>query len=42
MKEVKPGIYTGEYLVLPGDNIKDMPIVATLKNPLDMKASGLM
>jgi hypothetical protein len=33
MKEVKPGIYTGEYLVLPGDNIKDMPIVATLKKP---------
>lgn len=33
MKEVKPGIYTGEYLVLPGDNIKDMPIVASLKKP---------
>ncbi|HBR22396.1 MAG TPA: hypothetical protein DD713_07530 [Nitrospiraceae bacterium] len=33
MKEVRPGIYTGEYLVLPGDNIKDMPIVATLKKP---------
>lgn len=33
MKEVKPGIYTGEYLVLPGDNTKDMPIVATLKKP---------
>ncbi|MEW6741036.1 MAG: GNA1162 family protein [Nitrospirota bacterium] len=33
MKETKPGIYMGEYLVMPGDNAKDMPIVASLKKP---------
>lgn len=33
MKEVKPGIYTGEYLVMPGDNIKDMPIIVSLQKP---------
>jgi hypothetical protein len=33
MKETKPGIYMGEYLVMPGDNAKDMPIVAFLKKP---------
>ena len=33
MKETKPGIYTGEYLVLPGDNVKDMPVIASLKRP---------
>lgn len=31
MKEIKPGIYMGEYLVLPGDNAADMPIIASLK-----------
>jgi hypothetical protein len=31
MKETNPGIYMGEYLVLPGDNTKDMPIIASLK-----------
>ena len=33
MKETKPGIYMGEYLVMPGDNTKDMPIIASLKRP---------
>jgi len=33
MKETGPGIYMGEYLVLPGDNTKDMPIIASLKRP---------
>ncbi len=31
MRERDPGIYVGEYLVLPGDNAKDMPIVVSLK-----------
>lgn len=31
MKEAKPGIYTGEYLVLPGDNTRDMPVIVSLK-----------
>jgi len=30
MKEVKPGIYAGEYAVLPGDNTRDMPITVSL------------
>ena len=33
MKETKPGIYLGEYLVIPGDNTKDMPLTASLKKP---------
>ena len=33
MKETKPGIYMGEYLVLPGDNTADMPLIASLKRP---------
>ncbi|HCZ11487.1 MAG TPA: hypothetical protein DHV16_04380 [Nitrospiraceae bacterium] len=33
MKETKPGIYLGEYLVIAGDNAKDMPIIASLKRP---------
>jgi len=33
MKETKPGIYLGEYLVLPGDNTTDMPLVASLSKP---------
>jgi hypothetical protein len=33
MKETKPGIYMGEYLVLPGDNSVDMPVVASLTRP---------
>jgi len=33
MKETKPGIYLGEYLVMPGDNAADMPVIAYLKRP---------
>ena len=33
MKELKPGIYAGEYAVLPGDNTRDMPITVTLARP---------
>lgn len=33
MKELKPGIYTGEYAVLPGDATRDMPITVTLSRP---------
>ncbi len=33
MKETKPGIYMGEYLVMPGDNTRDMPIIVSLKKP---------
>lgn len=30
MKEQKPGVYTGEYAVMPGDNTRDMPVTVTL------------
>jgi hypothetical protein len=30
LREEKPGIYVGEYTVLPGDNAADMPIIVTL------------
>ncbi|MCX5808209.1 MAG: hypothetical protein NTX36_02345 [Proteobacteria bacterium] len=33
MKEQEPGVYVGEYVVLPGDNTKDMPVIAYLKKP---------
>jgi hypothetical protein len=33
MKETKPGIYMGEYMVLPGDGTEDMPVIASLKRP---------
>lgn len=33
MKELKPGIYAGEYAVLPGDNTRDMPVTVTLTRP---------
>ncbi|MCE5194357.1 MAG: DUF799 family lipoprotein [Nitrospiraceae bacterium] len=33
MKETKPGIYIGEYPVMPGDNTADMPLVAYLNRP---------
>lgn len=33
MNQIKPGIYTGDYVVLPGDNIKEAPIVVSLKKP---------
>ena len=33
MKELKPGIYGGEYAVLPGDATRDMPVTVTLSRP---------
>lgn len=33
MKEIQPGIYAGEYAVLPGDTTRDMPITLTLTRP---------
>lgn len=33
MRETQPGVYLGEYAVLPGDSTKDMPIIAYLKRP---------
>ncbi|TAL26720.1 MAG: hypothetical protein EPN94_02615, partial [Nitrospirae bacterium] len=33
MKETKPGIYMGEYLVMSGDNASDMPVIVSLKRP---------
>lgn len=33
MKEVSPGEYLGEYLVVPGDNAKEAPVVAYLRRP---------
>lgn len=33
MKEIKPGIYSGEYAVLPGDTTRDMPVTVTLTRP---------
>ncbi len=33
MNEVKPGLYTGRYLVLPGDTTSHMPITASLRKP---------
>ena len=31
MKETEPGIYVGEYHVMPGDNAREMPISVSLK-----------
>lgn len=33
MKEVSPGEYLGEYLVVPGDDVKDAPVIAFLRRP---------
>jgi len=33
MKELQPGIYAGEYAVLPGDTTRDMPITLALTRP---------
>jgi hypothetical protein len=33
MKETQAGVYLGEYAAMPGDNAKDMPIIAHLKRP---------
>lgn len=34
MKETQPGIYIGEYVVMPGDNVKEAPIIVSLRKPL--------
>jgi hypothetical protein len=33
MRETQPGVYLGEYAVLPGDDTRGMPIIAYLKRP---------
>uniref|UniRef100_A0A7C4EKR0 Tetratricopeptide repeat protein n=1 Tax=Thermodesulfovibrio aggregans TaxID=86166 RepID=A0A7C4EKR0_9BACT len=33
MKETQPGIYIGEYVVLPGDNVKEAPVIVSLRKP---------
>lgn len=33
MKESQPGVYLGEYAILPGDNTRGMPIITHLKRP---------
>lgn len=33
MREVKKGVYTGEYVVMEGDNVKNTPIIVYLKKP---------
>ncbi|GAB5047357.1 GNA1162 family protein [Thermodesulfovibrio sp. TK110] len=33
MKETQPGIYIGEYVVMPGDNVKEAPIIVSLRKP---------
>ena len=33
MKETQPGVYLGEYAALPGDDARDMPLIAYLKRP---------
>ncbi len=38
LREEQPGIYVGEYTVLPGDNTQDMPIVVTLARPGGMES----
>lgn len=33
MKETQPGIYIGEYVVMPGDNLKEALIIVSLRKP---------
>jgi hypothetical protein len=33
MRETQPGVYLGEYAVLPDDSTRDMPIIAYLRRP---------
>ena len=33
MKEVSPGEYLGEYLVIPGDNAREAPVIVYLRRP---------
>ena len=39
MKEIKDGQYLGEYLIVPGDNIKDAPVIATLRRSTGEESS---
>ncbi|MDP2681691.1 MAG: DUF799 family lipoprotein [Deltaproteobacteria bacterium] len=39
MKEIKDGQYFGEYVAVPGDNIKDAPVIATLKRSTGEESS---
>lgn len=39
MKEIKQGQYVGEYLAVPGDNIKDAPVTAYLKRSTGEESS---
>lgn len=41
MKEEKPGIYIGEYPVMPGDNANSMPIVTYLKRPAGLESQWI-
>jgi len=38
MHESQPGVYVGDYAVLPGDNTWDMPIIARLTRPSGPKS----
>jgi len=39
MKEIKDGQYLGEYLAVPGDNIKDAPVIAYLRRSTGEESS---
>ncbi len=39
MKEIKDGQYLGEYLSVPGDNVKDAPVIAILKRSTGEESS---
>lgn len=39
MKEIKDGQYFGEYVAVPGDNIKDAPVIATLRRSTGEESS---
>jgi hypothetical protein len=41
MKEEKPGIYIGEYPIMPGDNANSMPIVTYLKRPAGLESQWI-
>jgi len=41
MRETQPGVYLGEYAVLPGDSTRGMPIIATLKRPSGLESQWI-
>lgn len=41
LKEMTPGIYAGEYAVLPGDTTRDMPLTVTLTRPGGLETEWL-